>query len=155
MTTPRLLPSLPPTSLFDPPSRWYHANVHGDTNDRWLLQVPRDDASRPAAGFPLILSLHGGQECGDYQKPARETLSLMAAAGGLSGLADALADVIPAFRSAVLLSPQQDCRDFWPRVATLIRILSNATATLPIDRRRIYATGFSMGGCGVHAILSR
>jgi predicted peptidase len=103
---------------------------------RYLLALPRDYSTNGDARHPLILFLHGRGECGD-------DLSLVKR-HGLAKVVEA-ADDFP----FIVVSPQcATDRDWSAYNDTLIALLDELTAALPVDPQRIYLTGLSLGGRG-------
>jgi predicted peptidase len=99
-------------------------------------------AAAPAAGWPLLLFLHGAGERG-------RDVSLIGVHGPLS-----LVDTIDELRSCVIVAPQCPTDAWWEHDA-LKTILDETRAAYPIDEKRIYVTGLSMGGYGTWDMLSR
>ncbi len=99
--------------------------------------------SAPAEGWPLILFLHGSGERGD-------DLSLLTRCGLPWRLEHDLE--LPAYVAA----PQCSLASDWElEVDALLALLDDLLARLPIDRRRDYLTGLSMGGRGAWLLASR
>jgi predicted peptidase len=94
----------------------------------------------PLAGrkYPLVVFLHGGGEVG--RDNMRQLLGLPEQL--------ALADWRSRFPCFVL-APQCAASTSWSEwIVELERIIEQVCARLPVDRRRIYLTGLSMGGFG-------
>ena len=110
---------------------------------RYRLMTPPD--VRPGRKYPLVVFLHGsGQRGRDNQAQLR----------GLPGrMADAkLRERFPCF----LVAPQCPAGSDWVRRAdTLEALIESLLKAQPIDRRRIYLTGFSMGGFGTWELAVR
>ena len=107
---------------------------------RYLLQAPQ--GNKPAAGWPLLLFLHGYGECGDAIEKVKKhgPPKLTAAFDELAG--------------CVIVSPQCP-RDSWWRVAALKQLVEELSVNRgDIDPKRIYVTGLSMGGYGTWSLLS-
>jgi predicted peptidase len=94
----------------------------------------------PAAGrkYPLVLFLHGGGECG------RDNVRQ------LRGLPEqlALADWRVRFPCFVLVPQCSETTSWSAWIGELEGLINRLCEELPVDRRRIYLTGLSMGGFG-------
>ncbi|HSH69856.1 MAG TPA: prolyl oligopeptidase family serine peptidase [Deferrisomatales bacterium] len=99
---------------------------------RHWYREPEDDA--PAAGWPLILFLHGVGERGD-------DLSVVARLGPPKASRQ-----WPYFPFAVA-APQCASGESWA-VDRLVRFLDGVLAAHAVDPDRVYLTGLSMGGYG-------
>ncbi|MGB5978771.1 MAG: prolyl oligopeptidase family serine peptidase, partial [Cyclobacteriaceae bacterium] len=107
------------------------------TEMKYLLYVPSDEPDKE--GYPLMLFLHGSGERGtDIEK--------VKAHGPPSFLGDTMAFPF------VVVSPQCPPGQWWD-TQTLLDILDEVEAQLPIDKNRVYVTGLSMGGYGTWALL--
>ncbi len=103
-----------------------HVNNH--------LYVPGDGSHRPAAGWPLILVLHGSEQRGDDPAVLQDLAVL------------SFAQEVEAF-PFVAVVPQCPRGSTWsPRI--LKRVLDAVEDMVLVDRDRVYLTGFSMGGYG-------
>jgi predicted peptidase len=100
----------------------------------YLLYLPKGyaTASQP---FPLILYLHGRSLRGDDPE--------LVAKYGLPRRLEHERDF-----PFVVLSPQLHEDERWVDLEPVVALLDDAIATLPVDRERVYVTGFSMGGGG-------
>lgn len=103
---------------------------------RYLLHLPRQAAENPDAQWPTILYLHGLGESGD-------DLSLVLTQG------------LPQYVSAdphfpfIVIAPQCPHHTWWPEQQDHIgSLLESCLDAHPIDRKRLYLTGNSMGGYG-------
>ena len=118
-----------------PPGRSTHRMSLRDQADdhvNYLLYVPTGTA--PAAGWPTILFLHGSEQRGD--NPAMlEDLAILAFANRVGGF------------PFIAILPQCPKGEHWSP-GVLRQLLGSVEAGLPVDRRRVYLTGFSMGGYG-------
>ena len=118
-----------------------HGPTGGRPDLRYLRYLPSGGA--PPEGWPLILFLHGAAERGD---DLELLLSL-----GLPKHVEQHED----FRFAIL-SPQCPAGSSWYRqTPALTTLLRHAVATLPVDARRVYLTGLSMGGYGTWHLAAR
>ncbi len=121
-----------------PPPPIEQEEIYNPSSLNYLLFMPRDTTARIEGKFPLILSLHGiGERGSDLQRVKRDGLPRM-----LDGN-----NSFP----FIVISPQCPATTEWyyHRTDTLLRkLLDEALVRYPIDRRRIYVTGFSMGGIG-------
>jgi predicted esterase len=103
---------------------------------RYLLYIPD---SVPSNGlYPLLLFLHGSDQRGD-------NLNKLKTAGPPSFLDGKKS--LP----FVVVSPQCAEDRSWD-TQNLLTLLDHIEATLPIDKNRIYLTGFSMGGFGTWSL---
>ena len=123
------------------------------TEYRYLLHTP-SSVPQPPGGWPLVVYVEGSIECGNYNKPAQESLGKLHKWGPV-GLAQPLAEQVPGFKELAILTYQQPCNDNHPRTKVLLASIENVAGFLRIDRRRIYLTGFSVGACVVWSTLSR
>ena len=103
---------------------------------RYLLWMP-DDATRPAAGWPLVVALHGSGERGeDLARVKVHGPAKYAAAGRRFPF--------------VLVAPQILDGMAWDSDA-LEALRADLVERLPIDPERVLMTGLSMGGYGTWA----
>jgi len=102
------------------------------TNYEYLIYIPKE---KPASGkYPLLLFLHGRGESGT-------DLELVKKHGPPSFLNENSGFPF------VTVSPQCSNEDVWqPKL--LLKLLDAIEAELPIDKKRVYVTGLSMGGYG-------
>ena len=100
---------------------------------RYLIWMP-DPAAKPAAGWPLVLFLHGSGERGDDLARVKAHGPGKYAAAGRS---------FP----FVLVAPQVADGMAWDSDA-LEALRAELVARLPIDPDRVLMTGLSMGGFG-------
>ncbi len=117
------------------PGRSSHRLVlHGQADDHvnYLLYVPPGDP--PAAGWPTILFLHGSEQRGDNPS-VLEDLAILAFADRVGGL------------PFVAILPQCPRGEHWTP-GVLRQVLEAVENAQPVDRGRVYLTGFSMGGSG-------
>lgn len=104
---------------------------------RYLAAVP-DDGAGP---WPLLLFLHGSEERGrELDRVLRHGPPRLLAEGRRFPF--------------VVVAPQCPCGRSWS-AAKLEMLLDQVEATWPIDTRRIWATGLSMGGYGAWALALR
>lgn len=103
---------------------------------RYLIWMP-DEAAKPAAGWPLVLFLHGSGERGrDLAKVKVHGPGKYATAGRRFPF--------------VLVAPQVDDGMGWDSDA-LEALRADLVSRLPIDPDRVVMTGLSMGGYGTWA----
>ena len=107
----------------------------------YLLYVPKGKAPSPDGKWPLVLFLHGAGE--------RGTNLAQVAVHGPPKLAAAGKDL-----PFILVSPQCPAGTVW-NAGDLLALLDNVQAALPVDSRRVYVTGLSMGGYGTWDLISR
>jgi predicted peptidase len=115
----------------------YVGKERGDANAAetvvdYLLYLPPDYGT--TRRWPLVVFLHGAGECGQNLELVRQV-----------GLAKRIEQGFrPGF---VLVSPQCPASSAWdPK--TITELMEHICTTMPIDRDRVYLTGFSMGGFG-------
>jgi predicted peptidase len=103
----------------------------------YLLHVPRQAEGDGAnETLPTILFLHGLGESGDDPSAVLRE--------GLPPVVAQQADF-----PFIVIAPQCPWNTWWPELAdSLNQLLAQCGATLPIDKRRLYLTGLSMGGFG-------
>ena len=109
-------------------------------NLHYLLQTPAGE--KPAAGWPLLLFLHGYGECGENIEMVKKhgPPKLIAKFDSLAG--------------CVIVSPQCP-RDSWWRVDALKALVEEVSEDRgDIDQHRLYVTGLSMGGYGIWSFIS-
>ncbi len=119
------------------------AIAHAGREHRYVCYVPAGE--RPAAGWPLVVFLHGMGECGDDGWLPTEV-----------GLGSAIRRA-PQRWPAVVLFPQKPDKDKqWADYEALVLAIVAATEKeLPIDATRRTLTGLSQGGAGTWAIGAR
>lgn len=119
--------------------------VYGSGALNYLLFMPANSTAMEQGKYPLILSLHGiGERGNDLQQLKRDGLPR-----GLDGNT-----TFP----FIVISPQCPVSTEWyyDRTDTLlIKLLDQAIAKYPIDVKRIYLTGYSMGGIGTWDLALR
>ena len=101
---------------------------------RYLLYMPKAE-TQPADGFPLVLFLHGGGECGnDIRKVTRHGPPKLIEQGKQFPF--------------IVVSPQNpSSTQFWDD-QQIIRLLDELESELPVDKSRVYLTGLSRAGYG-------
>lgn len=118
------------------------AKVEGDKGTpvdlKYWAWLPKGE--KPAAGWPLMVFLHGAGERGD-------NLELVKKHGP-----PRLAGKNPALDSFFLIAPQCPAGRWWDTVAVK-KLIDQTVAAQPVDRSRIYITGISMGGFGTWTLL--
>lgn len=103
----------------------------------YLLHVPNTE--KPAEGYPLILFLHGSGERGFDLNMVKKN--------GLPSFLDNRPDF-----PFIVVSPQCPPGRNWDSW-TLLVLLNKVQRELPVDWRRIYVTGLSMGGYATWDLL--
>lgn len=108
--------------------------LHGQADDHvnYLLYVP--PGAQPAAGWPTILFLHGSEQRGD-DPSMLEDLAILTFADRVGGF------------PFVAILPQAPRGEHWSP-GVLRELLDSVESYVPVDRSRVYLTGFSMGGYG-------
>lgn len=100
----------------------------------------RPKAEKPAAGWPLLVFLHGAGERG-------ADLDLVKKHGP-----PRLAGQKPELESFFMLAPQCPTGRWWDTVAVK-DLIDQTLAAQPVDAKRIYITGISMGGFATWTLL--
>jgi predicted peptidase len=121
------------------------ADIHlaEDSHLNYQLHLPTQARSDSNQLWPAILFLHGWGESGDDISAVLEI-----------GLPAYIADK-PDF-PFIVIAPQCPWFTWWPELAaSLDQLLEHCLETLPIDRRRLYLTGLSMGGYGSWYLATR
>ena len=116
---------------------------HGEHDRRYACYVPAGE--RPAAGWPLVVFLHGMGECGDDGWLQTEV-----------GLGSAIRRAPQRWPAVVLFPQKPDKTSQWvDHEALLLAIVAQTERELPIDGNRRVLTGLSQGGAGTWAIGAR
>ena len=110
----------------------------------YLLYLPDGYGQDPQQQWPLVLYLHGSDVWGDNP----EDLT----ASGLPRLLTSTLNF-----PAIVLSPQASEDKVWwgAQLDEVNALLDHVQATYPVDAKRIYLTGPSMGGFGAWALAMR
>jgi len=104
----------------------------------YLLELPAGE--KPDAGWPLLLFLHGAGERGsDFE--------LLYKHGPLRLVREGRKFPF------IIAAPQCPAGNRW-RVGSLIRLVDALVAENPVDSRRVYVSGISMGGFGTWDLIS-
>lgn len=111
---------------------------------KYLIYLPKDYAEKQThkKKWPLILYLHGDGSRGN-------NINILK----YSGLPKLIADGedFP----FIIVSPQCHKYESWPgKLESLISLLNHIEAKYPIDKTRVYATGYSSGAFGCWALAS-
>lgn len=116
----------------------------------YLLSLPRDLAASPGKRWPLLLFLHGAGERGDdVWTVAKHGPTKLLRGAELSPAERAAAGILRT--QFIVVSPQCPQNQWWDS-ATLLALLDELEATQPVDPRRVYLTGLSMGGYGTWSL---
>lgn len=121
-----------------PPPPLVQEEVYNPSSLNYLLFRAQNQRAVRDGKFPVIISLHGIGERGSDLRRLK--------AGGLPRILDGNND-FPFF----VISPQCPANTEWyyDRTDLLIRkLVEEVLARYPVDRRRVYITGYSMGGIG-------
>lgn len=110
----------------------------GDTTLGYWTYLPK--AAKPAEGWPLMVFLHGAGERGT-------DLNLIKKHGPPK-----LAGYKPELESFYLIAPQCPPDRWWDTVAVK-DLIDQTMAKQPIDPKRVYITGISMGGFATWTLL--
>jgi predicted peptidase len=105
----------------------------------YALWTPVGEA--PPEGWPLVLFLHGAGERGDE-------LARVDVHGPPK-----LAATMPQLWGSVIVAPQCPAGVWWT-TEPLVALLDDVRRELPIDARRTYVTGLSMGGFGTFELVA-
>ena len=121
-----------------PPPPIIQEEVYDAETLNYLLFRAQDTSAVQGGKFPLLISLHGiGERGSDLQRLKND---------GLPRILDGKND-FPFY----VVSPQCPARTEWyyDRTDLLVRkLIDKALVLYPVDRRRVYLTGYSMGGIG-------
>lgn len=110
---------------------------------RYRLMSPKEPSSDEA--YPVVLFLHGAGQRGDDNRSQ------------LKGLPEQMSDPhwhlrFPCF----FIAPQCPAGQSWSeQTEILLAILEDVLERYPVDRRRVYLTGLSMGGYGCWELSAR
>lgn len=107
---------------------------------RYWLYLPDGYGEDSQTQWPLILFLHGAAQRGDDIEQVKQL--------GLPNLVETRLKV-----PALVLSPQLPSGKYWnDYVGLLEQLLDQITQEYAVDLKRVYVTGFSMGGYGTWAL---
>ncbi|MBO7679689.1 MAG: prolyl oligopeptidase family serine peptidase [Thermoguttaceae bacterium] len=109
----------------------------------FLLYIPKNDAEKTEAGFPLMLFLHGAGDRGD-------DIELVKKAGPPKIIEKAERGKMWPF---LTVSPQCPKGKRWSG-EQLLELLDYVMENYPVDPDRVYVTGLSMGGSGTWRLLA-
>ena len=111
-----------------------------ETISYWLF-LPQCDTAKTAAGYPLLLFLHGAGERGNNPELVK--------VHGPAKIVETEAGKTWPF---ITVSPQCPKGKYWsPQI--LLKLLDEIERTCPVDKSRVYVTGLSMGGFGSWMLL--
>ena len=117
--------------------------AHGGREHRYACYVPAGE--RPAAGWPLVVFLHGMGECGTDGWLQTEV-----------GLGSAIRRAPQRWPAVVLFPQKPDAQKQWADYEAMVLAIVAATEKeLPIDANRRTLTGLSQGGAGTWTIGAR
>jgi len=126
------------------------ANDDGTTS-KYVLFVPHDYSPDAKKQYPVILFLHGAGESGDDGKKQSGT--------GLGPALKKRAKDFPFFAIFPQASSKFPIRDRWthksPDGQRAVAILDKTMKDYPIDAKRVYLTGLSMGGYGTWDLAAK
>lgn len=131
-----------PVAATEPPTR-SEQRMSAEVAGRqlaYLVWTPVGEA--PAEGWPLVLFLHGAGERGDDLEQL-----------GVHG-PPKLAATMPELWNCVIVAPQCPA-DVWWTTEPLVALLDEVRRDHPIDARRLYVTGLSMGGFGTFELVAQ
>src|SRR6266851_417183 len=132
----------------------------GSNNIPLPYRLLSPDAPKSQARYPLILILHGSGAIGTDNQSQLGTLALNWAQPDLRQRFPAyvLVPQFPARTADYKISATDNllASTYNPPLVAALELVEHIAATYPIDRSRIYITGFSMGAStGWHALLLR
>lgn len=113
-------------------------NRNANVSLKYLLYLPKGYENKES--WPLVLFLHGSGERGDNIAPVRGI--------GLPKLVEQGKEF-----PFIIVSPQCPARQWWEPFGLSV-LLDEIVEKYKVDKDRIYATGASMGGCGVWALAA-
>jgi predicted peptidase len=108
---------------------------------RYIMQPPA--GTKPKAGWPLMLFLHGYGECGN-------DIQIVKKHGPPK-----LIDKFDSLSTCVIVSPQCPKNSWWRTDALKALVDQVIAERRDIDTTRLYITGLSMGGYGTWSFVSR
>jgi polyhydroxybutyrate depolymerase len=119
-----------------PPGRSEHTSASSGVTRRWLLYLPSVTGGTAPAALPLVFDLHGSGGTPEDQL----------ALSGLETVAESegFALVAPEGIDRMWNVPVDPARPSDVRFVS--ELIDEVSALVPIDRQRVYATGFSGGG---------
>jgi predicted esterase len=130
----------------DPPESRLFDHDDGDGNTISYRVFPPPDID-PALKYPLVLYLHG---C--WMHAVQDLDELTSVIGGL--MAATQTDEWKSYLVVPQASPSPGTDWYLQRsIALVIEILDEVESRYPIDQRRLYVTGQSMGGIGTYALF--
>jgi predicted peptidase len=108
----------------------------------YLLHLPRQYHPGAPQNWPLILFLHGAGERGDDIRDIKRH--------GIPKVAEKNADF-----PFIAVSPQCPADSLWDdQVDAVMALLDDVMTAYPVDQRRVYLTGLSLGGYGTWLLAS-
>ncbi len=119
-----------------------------------LISLPARRAAQPGQQWPLVLFLHGaGERGGNVWALMRQGLPRLLAFGDEltaieRGIAERWRD------TCIVVAPQCPHYEVWNETR-LLELLERVAAAHPVDSRRNYLTGLSMGGFGCWTLALR
>ncbi len=108
------------------------------TEMSWLTWVPKGE--KPKEGWPLLVFLHGAGERGSDPELVKKH--------GPPRLAGKSKEM----DSFYMIAPQCPAGRWWD-IQAVKALIARTVADAPVDSKRIYITGISMGGYGTWALL--
>jgi predicted peptidase len=138
-----------------PPDHSYAYSQHpiGSTPAPYgfISHLPPGVTATSKEKYPLVFFLHGHGELGDSDK----TLYTVAKHGPFKHFVarDDIGKLIDDHK-AIVIAPQGLKSDNWFKTNLLLDTLKYVISAYPVDKKRIYITGLSMGGGGTWAICS-
>ncbi len=120
-----------------------HPTALGAVKLNYLLHLPEGYSAYSGEKWPLILFLHGSGERGDdVERVANH---------GIAKIAEQRSDL-----PFITVSPQCPADRWWTQLILELRwLVDEVVHQYPVDTRRIYLTGLSMGGFGAWDMAMR
>lgn len=138
LTTAPLSAAPPEPGTLTKTSAEVKSDQGGTTTLPFLTYLPK--AEKPAAGWPLLVFLHGAGERGT-------NLDVLKKHGP-----PRLAGTRPELESFFMIAPQCPQGRWWDTVA-IKALIDQTLAKQPVDPKRVYITGLSMGGFATWTLL--